>query len=1270
MSSSPAPPSEPRSSVSSDPSATSSHTLNSRYSGVHADNGEGSSTPSRASSVRPRNNASPEGHSTTLWSSSDTYLEQEHVEEQDFAHRQHRVRRSGGFLLHSAFPSPSGSGTPSASGQDGANVGDRHTLRPPSDASRVGRVRREKNRSSGSSPLSRELDITSQVDGNGGPREGNHDAENGQLRVAKMRNNRGGQAEDIQPAEDYAPPPRAAIDPNQIVNMALNLSESRKRNLSAGQLVVPSSPPPRRLTSAGQPTSVNNQRHGAGGSLRHHLQQQRRTSRNISPSTARDPSFVGRHVSTSSSRILTGPGLALQGLTFSPITIERRDQAKAYIELSMEYLRLLEHLPRLKPDASAPGNFVISSNNVPGTPQVDLSRVPSNANNKYPLGRPYNPLQYIRNRRTRARERKTLEHHSEEFEDVDRVKDWIDEVEKKAERPDYRQQDRVLLPKYHEDHAEKDPAPSKPARPRMGWVFSPAELLADAYWLEQNDNKSGIEDRWGNSIFAPKKQIDYLQPRSSKDYTEKRRKSWIEPIIAGASSEPNTGDESDGYSDRGRKRRLLISGLRGESSPGRPRKHGWRRTKTGSRTSSDTSDSENGSSGRKAGKPKLITSSDMNIGPLERHMREMLDKEAQEGGIASSPSVGSPDKWGEGYPIIANDMIGSEAGTSGKTSEKLAIIVRPDDDIPLPKNRPADVIITPDSGQEPRSSFEDLDTTEPNTPVLRKFLPSIGLDLSPPTSRRPSPTRKTKKSKFDIFRSDGSIKNQSLDPDSATDEHKRGSRQASGESVEPNGSGVAKISAPTAVKNLLLHKKNDSVGSLAISPEKKSRKDGKELKEAKEPSSAVTRFFKGGRIGELVRYEGSRVGDFIFKKDPPAEDSDSSSSSASSPEDSEEEEGDGISSQHLRPKPAPRTTTSGTASSLTGKKSARYHLELPTFRSATLPEQDDSDQGEATDSQIPDHHIYRQAMERTNSRSSRFSRLAPPPMDMSSISGDSLTPVQSRTRSPSRTRARLNAILERPGQVGRGGLPFTSLAKPNPSPSPSRHRSSSRPRLANKRHWSITDSSSPSRLPAASEAAISTADIARVRALLLCSGIKAREIARRAHAPRVPPPIFLTRAAQTAGAKLIPVSRKEEHVLAARILVRSLEVSTQRVHDAAEHFRNETCKALVERVSGLKAKVEEELFPRVRASGDEALAITGEVAGQAPLLFKGVSDRVDAMMRMRRRRMRWVRRVGWMLVEWGLLGVMWALWLIVVVVRLVRGVTVGVVRGVRWFLWI
>jgi hypothetical protein len=286
-------------------------------------------------------------------------------------------------------------------------------------------------------------------------------------------------------------------------------------------------------------------------------------------------------------------------------------------------------------------------------------------------------------------------------------------------------------------------------------------------------------------------------------------------------------------------------------------------------------------------------------------------------------------------------------------------------------------------------------------------------------------------------------------------------------------------------------------------------------------------------------------------------------------------------------------------------------------------------------------------------------------MDLSSISANS-SPAPSFPRSPSRARARLHAVLERPGQVGRGGLPFTPLAKPNASPN--RNRSTSRPSVG-KRHWSITDSSSPSR-PAASASAITASDIARVRALLLCSGIKAREIARRAHTSRDQPPAFLLRAAGTAGAKLIPVSRKEEHVLAARILVRSLEDSTQRVKGAAEVFRGGTCAALVARIAGLKAKVEGELFRRVRASGDEALAITREVAGQAPLLVKGVSDRVDAMMRMRRRRMRWVRKLGWMLVEWVLLGVMWFLWFIVVLVRLVKGMFVGVVRGVRWFLWL
>jgi hypothetical protein len=61
---------------------------------------------------------------------------------------------------------------------------------------------------------------------------------------------------------------------------------------------------------------------------------------------------------------------------------------------------------------------------------------------------------------------------------------------------------------------------------------------------------------------------------------------------------------------------------------------------------------------------------------------------------------------------------------------------------------------------------------------------------------------------------------------------------------------------------------------------------------------------------------------------------------------------------------------------------------------------------------------------------------------------------------------------------------------------------------------------------------------------------------------------------------------------------------------------------------------------------------------------------MDKMIRRRRRRFRWLRRGGWVLVEWLLVGVMWYVWFMVVLTRVVMGVGKGVVRSFRWLFWL
>ncbi|KAJ4286462.1 hypothetical protein N0V90_013162 [Kalmusia sp. IMI 367209] len=1241
------PSSEGRPSTSSMPSAASSPTLNSRYSGQYADNGEGSSSQ-RPSLAGSRQNSGgrltrQEEHSQ----SSGSPLSVDAIGERDFAQRKQRNRKSGGFLLDSAFHS----GSRARRSHNGGREADAKDKQSSHDSHRNDRGERvEKHHvaygTANSSPLSREVRMT---DAGGADTERRVDSVNTEehgahgIQVGKMRT---GALEVPSTAHERgqipeATTPRSAFDPNQIVHMALNLSESRRRNLNAGQLLTPQARVPSGTHRDGSFHSP-----GTGsGHLKQYFNEQRRVSRNISPFGDKGSPGPGRHMSMSMQR--RGSMLA-QGQQYTPseASMRRADKFRAFIELRVEYLRLLEFLPPLKPDSSAPGNFVVMANNVPGSPHAQLTRMPSHINSQYELGRPYNPLQFLRNRRSRARERKAFDHQPEEFADVQEVRKWIDRVEEAVQSPSYRRLDGVALPRYHEDHGSAA-EPPKPARPNKVWIFTIEELLADAHWLEHGDNKTIVEDRHGRKIFPPKEpqKQDFLQLRSSKEYPEARRKSWVEGLAGVADNHNTTGDESEGLSERGRKRRILPT-FRAESP--KHKKHIWSGSKqAGSHT--DSSDSDSDTHKRRSRKTQRIVDGDNDTGPLALRMKQLMEREAKETGTAQTPILFTPDtpnKWGQDRAEEHEEFTRSsfEASASANGSTRMTPI---DLGLKLPPKQRTDPELSKDPSKEYRSSFEEFDSTAPSTPIHQRHYPHIDGD-SPPPSRAGSERKKFKKSKLDFLRSEESKANRlehQFRPGSADSDKKQSYRNASEEIEEGTGIGSAIWAAPGAVKNFLGHRKNDSVSSLP-SPVKDNRRD------VKEPPSAVTRFIKG------VKNEGSKVGEFIFRKDRPADDSDTDlAEDQPIVVDSETDEDFGSLRRRRRPNLG-RSTTAETAGSVTSKKTSGYHLELPSFRSSYQSKID-----EDSDSQLSDHHITRQARETAKNRSPRFDKLAPPPIDLSRIS-------TATSISPSPSQDRISQLLARPGGVGHAGLPVTALAKDKASQDSSERRSSSRPTLEGKRHWSITDDKDHVLSRKTTSSIISSSEIASVRALFLCSGIKAKEINRRALEVREHPPSFLIRAAKSAKADLYGVSRKEEHVLAAHILVNSFEASTQALHHSANAFRESKVVELTSMINGLKDKVDAELFTRVRNSGDQAVKMTSWVSADAPLTVKQITDDIDHMLRMRRRRTRWIRRVGWTTLEWMLLGFMWCAWLVVTLVRVVVRVVGVAWRVSKWLLWL
>ncbi|KAH8723881.1 hypothetical protein GQ44DRAFT_709301 [Phaeosphaeriaceae sp. PMI808] len=1153
--------------VSSPPSATSFRTLDSRGSGTYVDNGEGSSQgQSPASRYRAGGTIG-----------SDIAA----GEESDLARRRQRVRRPGGFLLDSSFPIGPRKGH------------DQH--------------RTHKQDSKGKRSSQR-----SQVSTSDGQQD---DAE---LRTRKARNN----------MPPNTPQP-AAIDPNQLINMALNLSQSRKRNISAGPLLAPQS---RAVSTVHRDGSFSNQ--GASGSLKQYLNEQRRVSRNISPMGGQgSPS---RHMPTSMQR---SGSIAFQGSQTnhpSAATFARRDKARDYIELRLQYMRLLEHLPPLKLDANAPGNFFISANNVPGSPQAQLTRVPSYAGKQYDLGREYNPLQYIRNRRSRARERRALEHTPHEFSHADEVRDWVDLVQQHSKSPRYRQADRVLLPKLHDDH----PAgvePNEPPRPHKGWVFSPEELLADAYWLEQGDNKTIIENRHGRKVFPPKDitQPDFLQPRASKDIHDQRRKSWVE----GVTGDPASGGESEKGSERGRKRRLLPA-FRADSP--RHGKHSRQGSRFRANNNSDTSDSDTDSGKQN---PRIVVDEEQNTGPLALQLNNLLKQQTHDA-QAKSPAIISPDtpnKWGRHHVEEPQTRISRDSLEVPRVGNGFTNMDHPST-FKLPPRPRTNINLSGDD-TEPRSSFEDLDTTAPNTPLHQKRFPHIGNNLSPPPSRDNSMTRKSKRSKLNPFHSHENSEdyghNYQHDLDPVGLDRKLRSRQTSEETQDSSHVGHTIMAAPSAVKSFLGHRKNESTSSL-LSQDKIRRRD------TQEPHSAVTRFFKG------VKHESSKVGGFVFRRDRPDEEDAEATSDIPAVE-----YGTDTSTKANRPTMS-RSGTATTIESIIPVQDNRYHLDLPMFKPAhEVPVDQDG-------RLISSDHISRQDLERKSNRSPRFDKLAPPPMDLERIS--SVSSQSTLDANQSQSQDRFNKVLAHPGRVSMGGLPPTFLR--DTKSSGNLRRSSSRPTLDGKRHWSIADDDAHvlQRKPNANM--MTQVDIARVRALFLCSGVKAKEINRRAHAKRIPPPDFLARAATAANAELVVVPRKEEHVLAARILMCELESSTQALSASTQHFRNKTIKELSDLVIDLRSRVDLDLMPRIFESGDTAVRITSEISGQGPLQVKQITDDIDRMLRSRRRRMRWLRTFGWMLVEWALVAFLWWVWLVVVLFGSVKKLFGLGWKVVRWLLWL
>lgn len=1038
-------------------------------------------------------------------------------------------------------------------------------------------------------------------------------------------------------------------DSAQIVNLALNLSESRRRSYQ-GRFV--SSPIPG--SGGGRRISYGGQSHPSQG---HHRVSGYTAPEDGSRAFPHSMQQVGKESPTLSGLGFRTVDDGLRQVPYEPsqATLARAEKARVHFELFFEYLRLLPHLPPLRITEQEPAS---------GTASQTSDGVPSS--------RVYNPLQAIRNRKVRFREKCPIDTESEGWHDVARVHEWVNSIEENHGDQKYEPDQCVLLPPFHSQRQEDHPAEerhadgvtSSPAsslrrgntvklrRPRIDWITSPAELLADAAWLEDGLNKTKIVDKDGNRLYPESTEFkragkEISNPMLIKvptlDQQEISGEEVSSPVLPSFHHSAPRDARGRGRHRHRLQNSLHISGSRSASEKGRKSK--FRRSVMGSSSSSSTSTSDDESSrGRGRSHWGRRLNSKLEGAILDKRISDLRDQE--------SPS--SP-KFGE----FSRDDVAKRMASAPTQASQL----------PSPETRL-------DSGGQgldpPRGSISSatstgdkdylrtsMDSTAPNSPSYAGYFPSIAVNLSPPSSRSPSPARKAlPRMRGPFHERNRSRRRNKLEVGGPTDES----------SPEPNAlqrKETVDIDPLERVESFELTPVPDRLSSDERPSELRRMGSTKGQKPFGLQESKLRGIFKGGRIAEIVGNEVSRVGDLIWKKDSSLGQlrRSSTSSDESDYRDSDREKGatgDSKSGSKALLKRLPTSSDEGQQSRRETEDSSKSFMpNLPTFTSPF--KQDEGDPRKSSDLQLTvdsQQSSARDGGRTTNAEVSRTRNTNAGMFMGENRRGYGLEPALDIFREQNRPKIKDPSepfSLTRP--------PVTGLANVDP-----RKR---RPTLSEAtRSWSISDRSVTA-LATADQNLADKREIERVRALLLTSGVKAREICRRQETVRSTPADFLVKSlANNASALISRVPQIEEFDLAARNLVHTFETTRSTFQHSMTCFSTMTSPSLKTELENLENLINQSLTPRVRAAAADAETLSTQLNTTSTLAVKQLSDALDKGIRKRNRRFRWVRRVGFVLLEWVVVGVMWWVWLIVMMFKITRGIWRGAVSGIRWVLWL
>ncbi|KAK7430119.1 hypothetical protein QQZ08_003304 [Neonectria magnoliae] len=1038
------------------------------------------------------------------------------------------------------------------------------------------------------------------------------------------------------------------VDSTQIVNMALNLSESRR---IASRRNITRTNPPRLAPVQDAP---------AGSNLKTHLQQQRKTTRNVSPKPPQ--TLTPRLSGVRSSSPLRPPFDAANDTPYryhlSTSTLARAQKAREHLELMSQYRRLLEILPPLKIGPDRP-----SATSPPSSPiNGKLSKFSSSE----PLlsgGREYNPLQYIRNRKVRARERMVIDGETQGFSDVESVKMWVDKAAQRSSTLNVLSGEggSVLPPFPTADEVESqllvDSAPKaalRVRRPRVDWFFEPCDMIADTYWVERDHHKQLIEDRNWLKIFPDgavlsrpiSRQTDELGTTVTPFITRTLEDREPTPDLKDYKlSRPDT-DHSQGSTKERAKQKLHDIGGGFHRHSGSTHHHDFLRKRRDS-----ISDSGSDNEVKVEGKPKRSrqartgTISSHTNDLLEKQMLEMIAQEEKQR-LSHVPETDAEYLQGESFTTPEHSLLSKVAHnrkwslTDPSDSDQRSIRQKAQTE-----SLPGYQLDKYDGGGSRRAKqpSDDVDSPQPMSPELNPVqhhlagLP-IGLELSAPSSRSSSPSRNPFSKVKRVFRDKG--RDEVAEPQICEPEDLV--RQTSVPEPGPLNEGKTWPERHPSVSRPI-HEGHKQHRSTSV----RARGDDQ---------VGLRGMFKGPRIDTVIRGGVSRLGDMLWKKDsafdaPPEAFSDDS--------ENEQARGRGRLSLTLSRTNSKRRNES--------QHNQKHFLDtMPQFQQMS----EVYEKSGVTDPRLAPESSPQSA------QSSRLHLTKPSKLDVSttpSVPHRAIEEVRAADVEASETESCQESA---PGGARAGDKNPKSNTPMVRFDEPDNFKS---------RKWSIADQAHPQ------EVQFSKREIARLRTYLLSSGIKAMEISRRAQEAKKPlakgsllalgtsPRSNIAGVPWAEIAKLTPkaslpsdqeIPYCDHYPLASETLKIAIQTSDERWQVSADRLTSQTHPKLEERIWCVRSRIADELSGMTGEAADQADETGKDLALGQLLKIKRVIDLIEELGRNRRRRFRWIRRGMWSMIEWVLVGFMWYVWFVVTIFRIALGLGQGALAGIRWLLWL